>query len=72
MGAVGWAVEAASPVLPCGTELALVCGQGVIANVKHYINNNQETNRGTVSANVDERTEHEVGCHFFVCAWVCM
>ena len=34
--------------------------QGVIANAKHFINNNQETNRGTVSANVDERTEHEM------------
>ena len=30
--------------------------QGVIANAKHFINNNQETNRTTVSAEVDERT----------------
>ena len=34
--------------------------QGVVANAKHFINNNQETNRGTVSANIDERTEHEL------------
>jgi beta-glucosidase len=32
----------------------------VIANAKHFIDNNQETNRGSVSANVDERTEHEM------------
>jgi beta-glucosidase len=35
-------------------------GNGVIANMKHYINNNQETNRGNVSANVDERTRMEM------------
>jgi Glycosyl hydrolase family 3 N terminal domain len=29
--------------------------QGVIANAKHFMNNNQETNRQYVSANVDER-----------------
>jgi beta-glucosidase len=34
--------------------------QGVIANMKHYINNNQETNRHNVSANVDERTHMEM------------
>ena len=34
--------------------------QGVIANAKHYVNNNQETNRDTVSAQVDERTRHEL------------
>lgn len=34
--------------------------QNVIANAKHYINNNQETNRGTVSENLDERTEFEM------------
>jgi beta-glucosidase len=31
--------------------------KGVIANAKHYVNNNQETNRGDVSENVDERTQ---------------
>ena len=34
--------------------------QGVIANVKHFVNNNQETNRNAVSENVDERTEFEI------------
>ena len=33
---------------------------GVIANMKHYINNNQETNRGNVSANDDDRTRMEM------------
>lgn len=34
--------------------------QGVIATVKHYVNNNQENNRNAVSANVDERTQWEI------------
>jgi beta-glucosidase len=34
--------------------------QGVMATVKHYDANNQELNRGTVSANIDERTLHEI------------
>jgi len=34
--------------------------QNVIANVKHYDANNQEDNRGTVSANVDQRTLREI------------
>ena len=34
--------------------------QHVIANAKHFVNNNQETNRKGVSANVDERTEFEI------------
>jgi beta-glucosidase-like glycosyl hydrolase len=34
--------------------------QGVIANVKHFVNNNQEHNRGEVSVIVDERTEWEI------------
>lgn len=34
--------------------------QGVIANAKHYVQNNQETNRGFVSENVDERTQWEI------------
>ncbi len=34
--------------------------QNVIATVKHYDANNQEYDRGTVSANVDERTLHEI------------
>ncbi len=34
--------------------------QQVVANAKHYVNNNQETNRGSVSENVDERTRFEM------------
>ena len=34
--------------------------QGVIANAKHYVLNNQETNRGSVSDNADERTRFEM------------
>ena len=34
--------------------------QGVIANAKHWVNNNQETNRTTVNEIVDERTQFEV------------
>ena len=34
--------------------------KGVIANAKHYVNNNQETDRTTVSENVDERTQFEI------------
>ncbi|HEY3716491.1 MAG TPA: glycoside hydrolase family 3 C-terminal domain-containing protein [Jatrophihabitantaceae bacterium] len=34
--------------------------QGVIAEVKHYAANNQEANRGSVNAVVDDRTEHEI------------
>jgi len=34
--------------------------QGIIANIKHYIDNNQEYNRLCVSANIDDRTEHEI------------
>jgi len=33
---------------------------GVVANAKHYILNNQETNRTTTSAEVDERTVFEM------------
>ena len=32
----------------------------VVANAKHYIMNNQETNRGAVSELVDERTRFEM------------
>jgi len=33
---------------------------GVIANAKHWVENNQEADRDTVSAHVDERTRHEL------------
>ncbi|MCX6543219.1 MAG: glycoside hydrolase family 3 C-terminal domain-containing protein [Acidobacteria bacterium] len=35
-------------------------GEGVIATIKHYAFNNQENQRGTVSADVDERTGREI------------
>ena len=34
--------------------------QGVIANAKHWVENSQETNRHTDSAEVDERTRFEL------------
>ncbi|HEV7964099.1 MAG TPA: glycoside hydrolase family 3 N-terminal domain-containing protein, partial [Actinoplanes sp.] len=34
--------------------------QGVIADVKHFAANNQETNRATVNELIDERTLHEI------------
>jgi len=34
--------------------------QGVIATVKHFTDNNQEYNRTTTSANLDERTQFEI------------
>jgi beta-glucosidase len=35
-------------------------GEHVIATVKHYAENSQETNRNTISEDVDERTLHEL------------
>jgi beta-glucosidase len=34
--------------------------QGVIANAKHFVLNSQETNRTSVSAQVDERSRFEI------------
>ncbi len=34
--------------------------RGVIANVKHYMGNNQETNRKTINEIIDERTMREI------------
>lgn len=31
-----------------------------MANAKHWVENNQETNRDIASSNVDERTRHEM------------
>ena len=33
---------------------------GVIANAKHWVQNNQETQRGSVVEDVDERTQFEM------------
>jgi beta-glucosidase len=43
-----------------GANVRGIQGQGVIATVKHYVGNNSETNRMTVSANMDDRTLHEI------------
>jgi beta-glucosidase len=41
-------------------EIPGIQSQGVIANVKHYAANNQESNRSKVNVIVDERTLHEI------------
>ena len=51
------------PVLGAAMAPPLVVGiqsQGVVATAKHWVLNNQEDNREGVSANVDERTLHEI------------
>jgi beta-glucosidase len=45
-----------------------VQSEHVMAVVKHYILNNQETNRQSVNAIVDERTLHEIYLPPFVAA----
>ena len=35
--------------------------QGVVANAKHWVNNNAETDRHYISENVDERTYSGLG-----------
>jgi beta-glucosidase len=42
------------------TEIQGIQSQGVIANVKHYVQNNQETARSKVDQIVDERTHWEL------------
>jgi beta-glucosidase len=41
-------------------EVAGIQAQGLVATVKHFAENNQETQRQSVSADVDERTLHEI------------
>jgi beta-glucosidase len=41
-------------------EIQGIQSQNVIATVKHYAANNQETDRTTISSDVDERTLHEM------------
>jgi beta-glucosidase len=43
-----------------GHEVTGIQDEGLIATIKHYVANNQEENRGGVSANVDEQTLHEM------------
>eukprot|EP00051_Salpingoeca_urceolata_P028005 m.484425 g.484425 ORF g.484425 m.484425 type:complete len:780 (-) comp23350_c0_seq1:125-2464(-) len=56
-------VSGEDPYLGVGLAPAVVTGiqsQHVIANCKHWIQNNQETNRGSASMNVGERPEFEI------------
>lgn len=41
-------------------EVSGIQSESLIATIKHYVANNQENNRGGVSANVDEQTLHEM------------
>ena len=62
-------ISGADPLLGyemTGPVIKGIQSQGVIANAKHYLNNNQEINRDTVNENVDERTEHELYMRPFV------
>ena len=43
-----------------GAVVAGIQSQGVVANAKHWVANNQETDRHFISENVDERTLHEL------------
>ncbi|HEX4703959.1 MAG TPA: glycoside hydrolase family 3 C-terminal domain-containing protein, partial [Pseudonocardiaceae bacterium] len=43
-----------------GADVQGIQSQGVIATLKHYVGNNQETNRMTVSDAVDDRALHEI------------
>ncbi|MFT7558964.1 MAG: beta-glucosidase [Flavobacteriales bacterium] len=51
------------PYLTAQTGVSFIKGlqdQGVMANAKHFVANNQEYNRHHVSSDVDERTLHEI------------
>jgi len=41
-------------------EIQGIQSQGILATIKHYACNNQETNRGSYSAEIDERTLREI------------
>ena len=43
-----------------GPVIVGIQSQGVIANAKHYVDNNQETERFGITEVVDERTQWEV------------
>ncbi|KAI9272630.1 glycoside hydrolase superfamily [Phascolomyces articulosus] len=58
-----WEAFGEDPVLSGITTVETIKGaqsQGVIATVKHYTANNQETYRKHMSSNIDERTLHEL------------
>ena len=53
------------PYLGMQNGEAVVTGiqsQGVVANAKHWVENNAETDRHYISENVDERTQFEIYC----------
>lgn len=43
-----------------GADVRGIQSNGVIATIKHYVGNNQETNRTSISADIDDRTLHEI------------
>ena len=43
-----------------GPVIRGIQSSGVIANAKHWVNNNQETHRGSIVEDVDERTQFEM------------
>ncbi|OAA57724.1 beta-glucosidase [Cordyceps fumosorosea ARSEF 2679] len=69
LGGRNWEGFAADPYLSgslAAQSVVGIQGQGVITSVKHYIGNEQETNRNpsgdvqAVSSNIDDRTMHEM------------
>jgi beta-glucosidase len=63
MNGRNWEYGSEDPYLAGQTAAAIVRGvqsQHVIATVKHYIANSQETNRMTVSSDIGERTLQEI------------
>lgn len=64
-----WETFGADPYLSGEAAFQTVTGiqsSGVQACAKHFINNEQETNRGSESSVVDDRTEHELYLHPFL------
>ncbi len=58
-----WEYMSEDPFLAGQTAAAVVRGiqaQNVIATIKHYVTNSQETNRSTDSSDIDARTLHEL------------
>ncbi len=58
-----WEGYSEDPYLAAQMAAASVRGiqsQGVIATAKHYIDNDQEYRRDSISADIDDRTQHEI------------
>ena len=63
MNGRNWEYMGEDPYLSGQTAAAVVRGvqsQHVIATIKHYVTNSQETNRTSDSSDIDERTMHEL------------